>query len=433
MTVATFESSATLRPAGISCKARRKAATGKPRSTRQHSTPRASKDRVPTVTSSPEEMQLTESLAIARAKLAAAEKAWKDRIEWQRAHAAVLFERSEFQRFQDDLKLWRAEPRGMQLVFGSTWHSAAFLTDLWNSILASVDSHVGLTYDQVKHAILALGGDWRVDRLDAVRGHFMCCFLALHPDPATFSRHWIADSRARRPGRAAADIELDRMRAKAFLDAAPTPTQAKASLKGLAQRELSKWSAQAERLSKSHAEARDRCVETNPPHFLGDAAEVRETRRIQRELTAAQTRFDRLERMLNALRKSKAKSPQPHRSPQSFIATQPAKSQPIPAQPQPDQAPMTSVCPTPQNAPQPIAIQKDTPTLRNEIEALEASIETLADKLSPKRRPDPKSVAQAWRAKQGKVQNGSTTRSVRSSTEAALPGGTDVDRSGRIC
>ncbi len=183
-----------------------------------------------------EESHLVERLAIAQADLFDARTAWEDRLLWQKSNAPELFDRSQRHRFETDLKAWNASPHGMSQVFGQTWHSAVFLNDLWHGVLEGLETNFGLHFEQVRNMILALGGDWRVDRIDAVRGRVMCWFLALAPEAESLIRQWICASRARRTGLAAP--ELDKLRADRFLAAAPPAEIARENLRRLATEQL---------------------------------------------------------------------------------------------------------------------------------------------------------------------------------------------------
>jgi len=328
------------------------------------------------------EFHLVDSLVFARSKLDTAENDWNERLRWQQAHAAELFERGELQRFQADLKLWRSDPWGMQAVFGKTWHSAKFLSDLWQSVLEALDSKAGMTFDQIKHLILVIGGDWRVDRLDALRGRLMGSFLALHPEAEKFLDHWVSASRARRPDRAAIDIELDRLRARAFLESAPPAEFARKSLRELAEKECSVWAAHAKRLHAAHLEERARCAETCPAHPLGDAADVRETRRLRRVLNTAANRFEMLERRLLRLIASRIRS-KPRKA-ESVTTTNP------PSRPARHELTQT------------IETHKDRTQLRNGSTGAPRTDTISSEPTRPARRPDPVQAAKAWRAKHGK-------------------------------
>lgn len=335
------------------------------------------------------ELQLASAIVIARANREAAAAAWNERRRWQQANATELFERHRLQQFRIDLKAWRADPFGMRLVFGSTWHSAAFLSDLWQSVLQAIDSNVGLSYDQIKQVILATGGDWRVDRLDALHGRPMCWFLALHPDAASFLKHWVCDSRARRPGRAAIDIDLDRLRARAFLEAAPAAANARENLRRMAAKEAEIWIARAESLRQAHEQERARCAEVTPPHALGDLSDVRETRRLQRELTTAEARLERLERRMLAL--CKPARPKAPAATTPLATTRLENARPTTATPaETQQSEITQVMDS----------QCVVPPLRNGSAGVREVNEGQAQSRRPARRPDAKLLATAWRAKQ---------------------------------
>jgi|GEM_PF-2039224 len=353
------------------------------------------------------ESQLVERLAIAQADLFDARAAWEDRLRWQKSHALELFDRFQRHRFETDLKAWNASPHGMRQVFGQSWHSSGFLCDLWNSVREGLESEFGLHFEQVKHMILAFGGDWRVDRIDGLRGHIMCWFLALIPDPDTFLRQWICASRAKRTGLAAP--ELDRLRAEAILAAAPSAESAKENLRQLAEKQLSIWSAELEKQRQAYFEERARCEHAASAQALGDAADVRETRRIRRELSKAESQFEKLERRLLTLRKARQNEAQP-RFPESRMPGQ--RIDPDRESPQPAAKSRTSqraashagksaklrACTVKSTESRPARdVAQDSTEPRMEcvtpVEPVRAR---------PARRQDPASLAKAWRAKQAK-------------------------------
>lgn len=343
---------------------------------------------------STDESQLVERLAIAQARVEEAEAAWDDRLRWQRTHALELFDRGESQRFETDLKAWRASPQGMLSVFGQTWHSAIFLRDLWNCIVESFEFDISITFGQVRDMILALGSDWRVDQVDVARGRIMSAFLALEPEPEATIERWVDDSRHGRDDLAPFDDDLDR--AHNFLVAAPTPEKARELLKTLAEEQLEQVAILAQTAQEIYVRERGRCAEISPGHPLGDATDVRNTLRIRRYLTTAENRADKLERRLLALRKSRAL--RDHRS--AKPTPQPIGTSLHQAQEADAKSVSTTGSTTGSESPQADVIKDDASQLRNEAAAAPA-LDPDARDHRPSRRPDPKKLAKSWREKAG--------------------------------
>ncbi|MBI1323961.1 hypothetical protein GC170_12360 [bacterium] len=254
----------------------------------------------------PEESQLTERLALAMARLYDAEAAHDERLRWQQANAAELFERLHHERFTDDLHAWRENPVRMTEVFGKTWHSAMFLRDLWHAVRDAISNGLGVTYDQGKDMVTALGGDWRADRVDIHRGRIFSLILSFDSNPPALIERWVKGSRAGRKDSGTLEDDMDR--AHWFLVSAPDPGTARDELESLADNQFQVWSAEAERLQTRHIAEHVRCVEVPPALPFGNSDDIRATLRIQRELTRARNEADKLERRLLALRKSHRKS-----------------------------------------------------------------------------------------------------------------------------
>ncbi len=363
-----------------------------------------------------EEMQLVERLAIAQSNLDEAQAAWDERVRWQMDHAAELHDRGQLERFRADSKAWRSDPHAMRMLFGRTWHSASFLRDLWFAAGMALKSDLGLSISLVKDLILSQCGDWRVDRIDPWRGRIMSWILALQPDAANFTKRWVAESRAGRDD--VADVESDMTRAKAILATAPAPVYAKRNLLELAEKETKSWSEQADQLLEASLLERNRYAEIPSPHALGGADDVRETRRIRRVLTLAESRFEKLERRLWSIlqmrRKAKparcgttpsACEPESPMSPESFEAGPtelPGKRI------QWDVHDSLRACAL-ETAPRAAEIRNATPG----AEATETDLEP-AGRNRAVRRPDPKSVAKRWRTKHGQERSRPKNGSCRS-------------------
>lgn len=350
---------------------------------------------------SPEETRLVECLAVAQVNLEEARHALEERLRWQKANIGELYDRGHIERFRADLKAWRIDPHSMRIVFGQTYHSASFLSDLWNTVEVGLDSPVGLTFEQIKNVILSQCGDWRVDRLDVLRGRLMSWFLAIRPDAEKVIERWVSESRAGRTD--IGGIEEDFNRARVFLAAAPPAEDSRKNLKELAAKEYQAWSARAQRQFEAYLRERARFMEVTPPHPLGDASDVRETRRIQRALATAENRFDKLERRLLKLlenRNRRNSSPWPDSETLRPCAIE------------------TTV-----NAKRLGDVENEMTSPRNEPDSrMEESVppgsdtESDAPNLSA-RRPDPKKLAKAWRSKHGqKSRAGKRSEIVREST-----------------
>lgn len=332
-----------------------------------------------------EEIRLVERLAIAQCDLEEARRASEERLRWQKAHAGELYERGQLERFRADWKAWRNDSHSMRIVFGLTFHSATFLRDLWNRVEITVESTVGLTFEQIKNVILSQSGDWRVDRIDALRGRLMTWFLALQPDAARVIDRWVAESRAGRSD--IGEIEEDLNRAQLFLAAAPPAEEAKRNLKELASKEYQAWTARADRQLEAFVKEQARYSEVTPPHPLGDASDVRETRRIQRALVAAENRFDKLERRLLALRKTRSRL-------NSKQCSDADSLRPCAIEPALDSKQFDV------NRNEMIETQNEPAPRIEATVAHDAETESDAPQLLA-RRPNPKQLAKAWRSKHG--------------------------------
>lgn len=341
-----------------------------------------------------EELQLVERFAIAQARVEECESAWDERLRWQHTHALELFDRGESQRFETDLVAWRASPHRMMAVFGQTWHSAIYLRDLWKCIVDAIEYEIAISYLQVKDLILALGSDWRVDRIDFARGRIMSAFLALEADPGETVLHWVNDSRKGRDDLATFDDDLER--GHNFSNAAPSQEKARSFLKALAEEQHELATDLVKTTHSVYMRDRDRCAEVTTGHPLGDASDIRETLRIRRCLTTAQNRADKIERRLLALKKQRAsrdiRTPKPTRQSDCEKLLQARESQ----------APSfcTTTAPVHSESLQVFQSKEGASLSRTGAHESELPSELLsADR--PVRRPDPISVAKSWRRKAG--------------------------------
>ena len=383
----------------------------------------ATRSEMPSAGSAEQETQLVESLALARAGLRAAAEAWNERLRWLRAHAEELFERRQRDIFRADMKAWRADPFASNGIFGTTALSAAWLKDFWAGVFAGLTSPLGITYEQAKDIVTTAGGDWRADRIDAVRGCLMGYFLAISPRPEAALRHWVADSlglfesrrtngrkrtRSTESGQPkgfetsedATEFETVLARARHFLTTAPKPEKARAGLYVIAADEMKVWPARAERLKTLHEMELDRCAEGAACEELGSAADLRETRRIRRELARAERRVEQIERRLAALRRKSVSKPA-RRQPKVVSTVNFARSQPSDAVPNSEISSGENTC-------EPAAAEcRSQESI--EMQAVEAASKiAMTDpgrpagqvpvSVKPVRRPDPRNVVKAWRA-----------------------------------
>lgn len=258
-----------------------------------------------------EEMQLVDRLAVELARLYDAERALDERHRWQRVHAEELFDRRNREQFHADLQSWRKSVAvGTFDFFGKTWHSAAWLKALWESVREFLKHGTPISYDQIKDIIMALGGDWHVDRIWGRHRQVMSLFLAESTDPETALATWVADCRGDTDALGAladpatflaARDTLAKGRARWFLADAATVETARANLKTIAEVQSAFWTGETERLRGIYLKEQAR----SNLHGLeqGDSAHSRESLRILRYAVTTQNRVDRLERRLLALRK----------------------------------------------------------------------------------------------------------------------------------
>ncbi len=356
----------------------------------------------------PEETQLVERLAIAMAKQYETEAAYDERLRWQRANAAELFERLHHERFTEDLIAWRDNPTRMIETFGKTWHSAMFLKEMWHAVLDAISNGLGVTYDQGKDMATALGGDWRADRIDIHRGYIFSLILANDANPAALAKRWVNDSRAGRKDTGPLEDDMDR--AQWFLATAPDPATARGELGSLAERHFQVWKSESERLRELHFAELARCIEVAPGQPIGNSDDIRSTRLCQRDVTRAENQANKLERRLIALKKSRQK-----RDPRSPItadeersARSAAKAEP-PA-PKPTETAMR-ICSIPAETPQPVSPQapdcstdkRRAPNSSDVDPASHSSTGDAAERASrasgTARRPDSHGIARAARAR----------------------------------
>ncbi|MBI1322527.1 hypothetical protein GC170_04990 [bacterium] len=340
------------------------------------------------------ESQLVDRLAIAQARLEETQAAWDERLRWQRIHVEELYDRGESQRFANDLKAWRASPQLMQGVFGQTRLSATFLKDLWKCIVDAIESGVSITCEQIREMIMALGSDWRVDRVDVDRGRIMSAFIALSAEPRAAIEKWVHDSRAGREDLASFDDDLDR--AHDFLIGTQTEEHARSFLKTLAEEQLERAAGLVEKAQAIHVRERARCAEVMPGHPMGDASDVRETRLIRRYLTSAENRAEKIERRLLALIKGRAL--------RDMRSAKPLPQSRGESLPHTHETHARNACESSsKTAPDPLQddVNKDDASLlRNGSTAVADPVPSVrVDRL--RTRPDPKKLAKSWREKAG--------------------------------
>lgn len=371
-----------------------------------------------------EEVDVVERLAKAQAKLDEAQAAWDERLCWQKEHNDELYDRGQLERFRADLKAWRNDPHAMRMVFGETWHSATFLRDIWCVAGLCLKTENGQPFDIVKDIVLTQNTDWRVDRIDPFRGRVMGWYLALQTDAETALYRWVAESRAGRTD--TGDFETDMKRARAFLAAAPKPDDAMRLFHDLVHRMSGEWADSAKRLTEAAAVERARYAQTPPPHALGGAEDVRETRRMRRELNKAEIRFDKLERRLFGLLKQRRQTRPVHAGNRSKVV-QPAAVIALEsvAKRQSNGGERLRACSVETSPESPPADTNHETEMTHHDAASTTGDELIAAEspdpnsepagpVRPVRRPNPKSIAKAWRAKHAGDRAKSKHRSSRS-------------------
>jgi hypothetical protein len=261
---------------------------------------------------SSEEWLLIDRLAMARAEGEVARKAWDDRLRWQHENAVELFERTQHDQFAADSKAWREDPFGMNRVFGSTWHSAAWLADFWEGVRDRLEQGPGISFRQAKLIVTACAGDWRIDRIDTQRGHIMSLFLATTADPQAAVERWIEESHGHKnhggdrnslfddKSSKAREMEF-RGRAQWFLAHLPSRQRAIDDLKTIAVQESAAWKSERDRLRPHYLRERAQCAEMQSSQVIGSQHDIRETQRLRRELERARSLETRIERRLNVL------------------------------------------------------------------------------------------------------------------------------------
>jgi len=161
------------------------------------------------------------------------------------------------------------------------------------------------------------------------------------------------------------------------------------------------WPGKAERLKAIDRIERTRCAEAETSQDLGSAADIRETRRLRRELARAERHVEQLERRLATLRRKAI--PKPARKPVKVASA-------FPAQPVRMQAADTADFePTSSEPAIEIAAGRSGAIESGELPSFDSiSANAVSDPAQPAgntplrdkngRRPDPRKVAKAWRA-----------------------------------
>lgn len=216
-------------------------------------------------------------------------------------------------------------------------------------------------------------------------------------------------------------------RARAFLAAAPQSDEAMRLFHDLVDQLSRTWVDNAKRLFEADAIERARFALTPPPHALGNDEDVRETRRIQRELNKAEIRFEKLElrllgllkqrrqpRLVQAGNRSKATIPP------SVIALESVTMPPSMG------AERLRACSVEASPEMPSAVTNQEDSSANHADVSAPGDESIAAEskdanseaagpIRPVRRPDPTSIAKAWRAKHACDRAKSKHRSSQSS------------------
>lgn len=347
---------------------------------------------------SAEESVLIDRLAMARAEGEVARKAWDDRLRWQCENAVELFERTQHDQFVADSKAWREDPFGMNRVFGSTWHSAAWLADFWEGVRDSLEQGLGISFHHAKLIVTACASDWQIDRIDTQRGHIMRLFLATTADPQAAVERWIDESHGHKnherernslsddKSSKAREIEF-RGRAQWFLAHMPSRERSIDDLKTIAVQESTAWKIERDRLRPHYLRERARCAEMQSTQVIGSPRDIRETHRLRRELERTRSLETRIERRLNVLlearnRRERNAIPKSKRHRQLLQTSKGPVIDPPTAESTREKANSVQVHP-----------DRDKP-VATEAESERSSRE---EKQTPtKRRPSPQAVARVW-------------------------------------
>lgn len=252
-----------------------------------------------------EEAEAVDQLAVVRAQQFELERALHLKITEEKARATELFERAALDTFAADLAKARENPAVYAPLIGLTWHGADWLLKHWRQVADDLaadlaGSLTGIAFQTACESCLALGGAWQVDRADSASAWFMARYVRISPEPETAIGLWVDRSKAP-DGRTFALARACRMVDKATAD----PAIAAAELAAKAKAEYDRWSLQANTLRANYETALAQSAEAAVGTGSGDAKLEKEFRLLNRYLTSARNRGDRLERRLDQLKKDR--------------------------------------------------------------------------------------------------------------------------------
>lgn len=252
-----------------------------------------------------EESDAVDQLAIARAQQFELERALHLKITEEKARAMELFERAALDTFAADLAKARENPSVYAPLIGLTWHGAVWLRKHWLQVADDLAADLagsisGIAFQAACDCALALGGAWQVDQVDAASAWVMASYVRIAPEPEAAIDLWVDRSKAP-DGRAFALARAHRLVDKTPAD----PAVAAADLAEKAKAENDRWSLQASKLRANYETALAHAAEAAVGTGSGDAKLEKDFRLLNRYLTSARNRGDRLERRLDQLKKDR--------------------------------------------------------------------------------------------------------------------------------
>ncbi|MBI1323217.1 hypothetical protein GC170_08520 [bacterium] len=246
---------------------------------------------------SSEQIDASADLQNAQANQASLESAHARLVEEEMATAAERFARLTRDRFVADRSAWLADPALNLPIFAATFEGAKYLASLWDDLAAALAPDApGPTFDQARQAAAALGSRWQVAQVRGDGAWIMARYVRSSADPESVITRWVKESTT---------PDDTRERAVWHLRHTPEGIDARAELARRAAAERDRWKAEAARLQARADASRRAMVETSVGTGSADPALEKRFRLLNRLLTQARSRTDKLQRRLDTLKKQR--------------------------------------------------------------------------------------------------------------------------------
>jgi hypothetical protein len=245
---------------------------------------------------SDEETDILEDLAIARARYDAIQRSFDSDHAHNRKHARKAFEDQLRKRLNDDIDKLPKFPLLHFEPIGQNYQGARWIVGKWAEVVRSLGpDRPGMTFDQAMFACFALASTWKIPRMNASGAWVMTRFVRQSLEPGVELKRWVELTGG----------PTDESLARWYLDRSPNPAQSRQELLTRAQSELDRWTLRLNELRPDYetdaATAADRVLPGMPAsHDQPDRLRI-----PVRYLSEARGQVDRLQRRLDAVKKSR--------------------------------------------------------------------------------------------------------------------------------